>query len=532
MVPWSRLLITVWALLLVAQPWTRTGGAQSGADPVATRLRDVRHSLSRGELDAARHHLEALARSHPEDARVFNFLGVVYARQGRYREAEGHFLRALGLESHPLGTYLNLGRLYQENLAGDEEALEKAVRVYRSVLELDPANREAAYQLALLLHLDGRHEASARALELLPEEARTHPQALAVRCGNLSGLGRTAELERCVGDLDSSAELVEEDVLVVMPALRQAGRDDLGVRLLEGLHRRGKLSVEAAEGLAELQDELGNYPRAREVLASLADGHPDLTDLLVRLSRLSFRNGDYEGTLSYAAHARDLRPGDAQVHLLFGLASVELNLSDEAVRSLEEAVRLQPDNPYFHYALGAVLARWREASEAIPHLEKYRRMRPEDERGRLTLGEAYYFNKEYDRAAELFGGLTGFPETEVTARFYLGAIAHLDRRTEEALAHFRTVLDKEPDHVDALAELGAVHTRERDFDEARRVLERAVEIQPDHYQANFNLLTLYSRTRDERYAEQRELFEKLKEERWQRLTESLRTIEVVPFDEE
>ena len=529
MAAWSRLLIT--ALLLCVPPGTRAQEL-STADPVAAELRIVQVSLSRGEPDAARRRLEALARTHPEDSRVFNFLGVVCAQDGRYREAEAHFLRAIELDPLPLGTYLNLGRLYQENLSRDDDALEKGLRVYSALLELDSANPEAAYQSALLLYLDERYEASMEALKLLAGDARTHPQSLTLQCGNLAGLGRSGELESCATDLALSLDLAEEDVRLLIPALRRANRDDLAAVLLEGLSRRGGLSVEGTEALAELYDELGDYSRAREVLNGLAGRHPDLATLLLRMSHLCFRNGDYEGTLSYAAHARDLRPGDARVHFLFGLASVELNLSDEAVKSFEEAVRLRPENPYFNYALGTVLTRWREASEAIPYLRRYLEARPGDEQGSLTLGEAYYFNKEYDRAAELFERLTSRPETGVTAHFYLGAIARLERRTEEALEHLAKVLEKEPDHVDALAELGAVYTRERDFDEAGRLLERAVEIQPDHYQANFNLLTLYSRTRDDRYEEQREFFEKLKEERWQRLTESLRTIEVVPVREE
>ena len=62
----------------------------------------------------------------------------------------------------------------------------------------------------------------------------------------------------------------------------------------------------------------------------------------------------------YLAHARDLEPGNAEVQFFFGIASIELNLGNEAYDALKKAVALSPENPYVNYAMGAV-ARLRAA---------------------------------------------------------------------------------------------------------------------------------------------------------------------------
>jgi superkiller protein 3 len=243
---------------------------------------------------------------------------------------------------------------------------------------------------------------------------------------------------------------------------------------------------------------------------------------------ISYRNRDYEGALSYLAHARDLKPNDPRIHLFFGMTCVELNLSVDALASMEKAVSLDPDNPFSNYVLGSTVMKWREPAEAIPYLKKYTDARPDDPKGQATLGEAYFLNKEYQKARNTLAPLVAYPDTEIMAHFYVGVIDRLEQNFDSSLAHLNKVIELEPDHPDALAELGALYTRLKQYDKATEVLNRALQLDPDHYQANFNLLTLYSRTRDERYAAQKDRFEKIKEERWQSLTESLRTVEVVP----
>ncbi len=497
-------------------------------DPLQAELRTVQSDIVAGRLDPAERTIRQLLLSHPEDPRLHNFLGVIQAQRGSYADAEAAFRRALELAPDLIGAYYNLGRLYQENLGRDPQALDKGIGVYQALIRLIPRDAEANFQAAALLHLKGKYELSNGHLDRLPPSAQERGPAALLRAANAAALGDRETAEVRITVLLSARDLEEVDVLRVAPALRRSGADDLLIRLLAELERRRQISVETAEGLAALYEEKGDYEAARLTLELLSPRHPDLPSLLIRLAWVTYRARQYEKALGYLAHARDLSPQDARVHLFFGLTCVELNLAVEAMKSLEQAVALDPENPFYHYAFGATVMRWREASEAIPHLEKYVAAFPEDPRGRFTLAEAYFLNKDYEASRRLMEAVLKAPETSVNAHYYLGVMDRLEQRFESAQAHLEEVLRADPGRVDALAELGGLYTRLGRLEEAGQLLGQALEREPDHYQANFNLLTLYTRMRDPRAEEQRARFEQIKEGRWRTYAESLRTVEVVP----
>lgn len=521
---------TVWLLsvLLLAGNPLGAAGVQEFSDPLVPELRSIQTDLMEGRIAAAEARLQRLLLGSPEDPRVHNFLGVVAAQRDDYPAAEASFRRALELAPDLVGAYHNLGRLYQENAHRDPQALDKGIATYQALIRLSPSDLEANFQAATLLHLKGRYALSNGHLDRIPEAARWRSPARILRVANDLAQGRREGVERHITALIAARDLDEVDVLRVAPAFRQAQADDLLARLLAELLRRRQLSVESGEALAALYDEMGDLESARLTLESLAPGHPELPALLVRLAWVSYRGRQYEKALGYLAHARDLSPQDARIHLFFGLTCVELNLAVEAMKSLEQAVSLEPDNPFSNYALGATVMRWREAAEAIPYLEKYARAFPDDPRGQFTLGEAQFLNKDYEQSRRLMTPLVDHPTTSVNAHYYLGLLDRLDQQFDAAREHQAKVLEADPDRVDALAEMGWLYTRQGRLEEAGRMLDRALELEPDHYQANFNLLTLYTRMRDPRAEAQKNRFEQIKEVRWKTYADSLRTIEVVP----
>jgi len=502
--------------------------AQVPTDAIVQRLAHAHEQLIAGNLTQAQSILTNLVRSHPKDARVHNLLGALKAQQGAFDLAEKHLTEAVRLTPRYTDAYLNLGRLYQENLGKDPKNLEKAIEVYRRVLTYEPARTEALYQLGLLFHLKQENRLSLKYLQELAPGDRLRPQALSLLCADYAALGNQQQADDAANTLVSRMEFTEEDVTVIIPTLRKANRSDLAIRLLQALSGKGPLSVKATESLAFLVAEQGDIKRGIALLDSLADRHSSLPGLLLQEASLAYSGGLYEQTLGYLAHARDLSPDDARIHLFFGITCMNLGLGMEAIQSFEKALALAPGNAYCHFALGVGILHWQEASKAIPHLEKYCQIRPDDQTGKAALAEAHFLDKDYEAAKQGFLKLVAEPDNKATALYYLGAIARLENSLEEAAGYLQQVLAIEPRHPGALAELGWIQTRKGQFQEAEAGLQKALEADPDHYQGNYNLLLLYARTRNPRLEAQKAAFEKIKQKRWETLTAALRKIEAVP----
>lgn len=494
------------------------------------QILQIQQLFTQGDLVGARKQLNQALKQFPADAGLENLLGIIEAQEGNYLAAERSFSRAISRERKFTGAYLNLGRLYQENAARDPQALAKALEVYRRVLQYEPENAEANYQSALLLMRKGAYQASLDHLTRLPARSQNSAQALSVSCADYAGLGNFVQANEMAQRLLAHPDLSEPDVMAILPAALTNNRGaGLIAVLLEGLEKRQPLSSALMRHLGLAYEQTGKLVEAREKLEKSGAGEQASVALLVALSRVAHKQKDFQGSLGYLAHARDLEPNNPELHYFFGFVCLDLNLIAEARTSFEKAVKLQPENPSYNYAMGATSAFRHDPGEAIPYFEKYVRLKPVDPRGKLALGAAFFRAKQYDAAARVLLEVIKVPEITTTARYYLGSIARQNGRLDEAIRELEQTLKIKPDYVDALAELGQCYLLKKEYQPAGKLLRRALEIDPDHYTANFNLLTLYARTSDERASAQTARFEEVKKLREEKAQEFLRIVEVRPY---
>jgi Flp pilus assembly protein TadD len=73
---------------------------------------------------------------------------------------------------------------------------------------------------------------------------------------------------------------------------------------------------------------------------------------------------------------------------------MQLKRFDEAIRHLEQSLRLNPNNADAHNELGALLANRGEIAEAIPHFEQALRLDPNHAGARENLRRARALLKE------------------------------------------------------------------------------------------------------------------------------------------
>lgn len=510
---------------------TLLAGASALAAPEVkpVTFEEIQQTITKGDLPTARMQLAALLKASPDDPNALNLLGVVEAREGKYRVAESAFRKAIAAAPDFAVPYLNLGRLYQENARKDSEALKKAAAVYGQLLKREPANLEATYQSAYLLWRLGSFQASLDRLSSLPPDAQERSQALALRCGDYAGLKSSPQALNVAERLLKRPELAEADILQLLPSLLARHQEDIAVKLLKGLQQRHLASAETLHQLAALYEQKGQYQQARATLEQEILLKPITAPLLIDLARNADKQKDYEGALGYLAHARDLAPNNAGVHFFFGMVCVEKNLLQEAYMSLRKAVELDPNNPYYNYALGSVMLSRTNVRESYPYLEKYIKLKPEDPRGRLALGAAYFYAHDLDLARKEFENVVKDPGTAAAAHFYLGRLANQEGRFDDAVHELDQALALNPRYADAYAEMGVLLVKQKKYAEAEKKLDRALSLDPDHYIANLNLMMAYQRTGDPRAAAQEKRFEQVKKLRAERQQEFLRTIEVRPY---
>jgi len=493
------------------------------------KILQIQQLIENRDLTGASNLLDEAKKQYPSDPGFDNLAGIVAAQQGNYAMAESSFFQAIKRSPKFTGAYLNLGRLYQENVAYSK-AHQKALNIYERVLGYEPANAEANYQLAALLLRDARYRESLNHVSRLPLEMQRKAQTLAIKCADYAGVDDRRNADDAAALLATSTDFSAADALQLLPALVAAKRDDLLISLLEHLQSHEALSpgLERALGLA--YERAGKLGEARTTLEKSVTKETLSAALLLELARVAHKQQDYQGSLGYLAHARDIEPNNANVHYSFGMVCVDLNLVAEARNSFEKAVKLDPENASYNYAMGATSVYRHDPAEAVPYFEKYLRIKPDDPRAKLALGDALFRAKDHEAAVPWLRQATTNPETAATAHYYLGSIALQERQLDEAQHEFEQALKIRPDYPDALAELGQYYLVRKDYTKAEKQIRNALRVDPEHFSANFYLLTLYTRTGDERQESQARHFEELKKLRDEKTQEFLRIVEVRPFE--
>src|SRR5947208_7149539 len=217
-------------------------------------MQQVQGLIQQGDIAGARSQLTRALQAFPQEAGLYNLFGVVEAQQGNYPEAESNFKKAIERAPQLTGAYLNLGRLYQENVVKDPQALPKGLKTYQKLLQYQPDQLEANYQSAVLLLRQGSFKAALFHLSRLPAVEQERPQALGVRCAAQAGLGELSQAAAVTDRLLKSTELTKIDILSILPILQANKRDDLEERLLEGLVQRELASINTLHQLGLLYE--------------------------------------------------------------------------------------------------------------------------------------------------------------------------------------------------------------------------------------------------------------------------------------
>jgi tetratricopeptide (TPR) repeat protein len=291
----------------------------------------------------------------------------------------------------------------------------------------------------------------ARQLEVI--DGTPSPAGLAdERSARIAEALRTRDYERAEALLLEAAEAQPPSAEV----LRQLG----GVFFVRGRPLNAAVALMKAEAIAPLDEPsrftlvmsyvaLGRRGWARPELAKLVEGAPANPLYPYWLARLDYDDGQYATAIKGFLRAIELDPRFMKAHDNLGLCYEALGRFDEAVRSWEEAIRLnegQPArSPWPPLNLGLLLTRLDRLDEAEARFRESLRCDPR------------------------------FPQ----AHYQLGITVEKKGRAAEAVAELEEAARLDPGYAEPQYALARLYRRAGEKEKADRALQRFEELKKE-----------------------------------------------------
>lgn len=389
-------------------------------------------------------------------------------------------------------------------LEGADPAVIEAVRSARAQVAASPRSAASWGNLGMVLLA---HDAFEEAAVSFVEAARYGPddprwpylRGLALLEGNpdpkaaLPALTRAAELS---GD-EPAPRLKLAEVLAEQGRVGEAERQ---------FHRVVEVAPENARahlGLGRLAYHRGDLESAKEHLTLSARKAPKVKATHALLAELHFREGDREGAemerqrmaqLPDTYHWPDPYFRQVLQRWVGALARVERasdlftrGRRDEAIKILDETVRLHPDALLAHLALGRFLLQTGGLVEAERALERAVTLAPDAFEAHYELGTALERQGRAAEAANCFEKTLAIHPGYAPAHFHLGRCRLQQGDPEGALESLTATVRFRPDYAEAQRALGHLLAQSGRYAEAAVHLRYAVRLRPSDQKARLLL---------------------------------------------
>ncbi len=305
--------------------------------------------------------------------------------------------------------------------------------------------------------------------------------------------GRAAEAEALArrqpaGDPEAAAVLGRLAIL--------HGRYDEAIALLEPAVARDRLGDAALE-LGLLFRELGRNEQATPLLSAIAReaaGSSDL-DALLRGARASVALGRVRDANVFF-RAASATGSDPEVEMEWGLLFLQTYNFPEALRSFQQALKLDPQWAPAHAGLARTLADENPPAAAASALRALE-IDPELADPQLLLADLEIDNSRFDAAREKIQAVLAVNPSHLMAHAMLAGMAYVrdDRATYDA--EVKRTLAINPGYGEVYRVAGSMAARNYRFDEAVALARQAVTLDPTSSRAFADLGMHLMRTGEE-----------------------------------
>ena len=398
--------------------------------------------------------------------------------------------------------------------------LAQAERIYRRILDAEPAHADAWHLVGVAAHQAGRHaeaiEAISRAIAIDPANAAYHNHLGAAH----ASLDQFDDAERA---FQTATRLAPADAqihynLAALRVLRD--QPDEAIAGYREALRLNPQFAEAAFNLGNLLRDTGQLAEAQAAYEAALRAHPNYQKAATSLAALHQKQDHAEETEAALRRLLDINPQN--VDALFRLGSLQQSQErlNEAAASLQAAVFHDPRHAEAQNNLGCIFRAQGQLDAAEQCLRLALVARPDFAEALNNLGSVLHEKKQDDAAADCYQRALALRPEFAEAHNNLGTIYQERKDYEQALRiitrRLRSIparprrwpisarstsckatcrrrsnttacaLELDPSQHQAHFHIAAAHHFEHRFDDALASYEEAIRLKPDYAEAYYN----------------------------------------------
>ena len=405
---------------------------------------------------------------------------------------------------------LTIEQALQQGVAAHKEGkLQDAERLYRAILQSQPAHPDANHNLGVLAVSVNKAEA---ALPLFKTALEANPKIEQFWLSYIDALIKEKQFENAKQVFEQAKiQGVAEEKLNILEAqltpTAQVDEPKLAVqnKRLSFSQKRKKFSENKKIKKATKQNLKVNNP-SQEQLSNLLEYYQngrldDAEKLAVSVTQVFPQHPFGWKVLGAVLKARGrnteavnanqttvaLSPQDAAAHSNLGVTLQELGRLDEALASYAQAIALKPDFAEAHSNLGVTLQELGKLDEAEASYKQAIALKLDYPEAHYNLGNTLKELGRLDEALASFAQAIALKLDYPEAHYNLGNTLKELGRLDEALASFAQAIALKPDFAEAHSNLGVTLQELGKLDEAEASYKQAIALKPDYADVYWNL---------------------------------------------
>ena len=226
-------------------------------------------------------------------------------------------------------------------------------------------------------------------------------------------------------------------------------------------------------------ERFGKIGEALERQKRILQIDPTQSHAYYRMGVMYDQNKDYRQSLDCFRKCLELNPAKPHLRSLIAINLMILNRNDEALKEINEALKINLENPLPHYLKSVIYANIGNFSNAKKSIQQALEM-PADPKYIAVLGSALFLLdvckeaiKGDEKAANIAKAFSMLPSDKTHV---YSNLQHYD----ESIKYYDKILQVAPNHAKTLIFMGGIYSNMGKYETALRYLKRGLEGEPQN----------------------------------------------------